>query len=1255
MKALLPRLCIVHLCLTPSPVEGHTRRGFPIGANLSPRGPEVRPPVPLVGSNRVLRIRSVQTQPICCRRESECPPVFTCGDSTTSERKSKRGRHPHRGSLHFVQGISYGVSPRLEELNVADAWGRKKKKKSSSIYPTGEDKQLSLRLSPQHVRDSLMVCKNESIFTTVTVSWGAEEAGDLLEELYRGSEVRRSSFPKYAFFKNADDFLGLEKIYTISTRRRWKTTSPWSSLMREDQLNKCIRQIDDMKGVYSEDLLAGLYALKHREEKRYLDQYTPSHYANSFIFLFPPPNLSGELHAGHYFNFVQLHVLLLFSRHIWSKFSLALYGADHGGLSAHAAFSRVANPKWTREKYMTEMKQWQEKLKEKILMCMQKMNIVVDRSRFYSTMDENMKNIVMDTFRVLYRNDFIVKKLYPVYYCPRLGTIVSKLDVEFREALRPKWRVTLRLVDGGEELHAHTSSDSPNGDTYPTEKSEDRVEGELPSCKYTNNSEQKNEVKFFPQSFHHFFNVKSIHEMEPGRTPSEYIHIEVANLEELKGIVAILYFSSKKEKRYRGKYALLPLLNRGIPLICGNERNVLPVLRRRKVEEITLHGVGHGENAEDVFIPVFSKERDFNHYANGTGYTQQSEELRCARRGDHTVHKEAQSCRGEQGLLPLVEHLMKNGLAEVVTPLDTKLKCAFYKNNECVLTLAEQWCLHYEKLCKTFFDGPHGGEKRSYRIIPSKYGDYFTGAFIPPTEWTLSRQVPYGHPVPLFKYEPPEWRVKKGDHLENTYCYVYGKDVDEAYHSLSKSQLLEDSQIRREFLKREDDVLDNWFSSSLYPLHCIKELGVDLPEFLRLRGNLVDFLLTGKDILQPWVVRSFVVLNYMLKHWGEDGKPVKKHPVEDADMKTDYTPPPLAATVKFHGILKDQTGRKISKSEMNASYYDNLVREANVDEVRLSFCFIQRDTEDVHLSENINRKSRKFLAKLWNVAKYIEQKCPLRSYEQMNRWSASTASNTNLAILTHLERTPHARISHVGTFRRYLQMVNSVLCEMKDYNVGKAINVIFNFLVNIFSKFYLTLHSGGYFKDGEDKLISNFLPVYIFRGILKIVFPFVPHISEVLYIRFFHREQMDSVGERQKPFHVSTPLSSNYNLMKNEMLAQIGEMPTPLDESFDVFTQLYTLLAKYRREKYLLQGHTFHVYLKQNYQDEVPIEYFKNEEASLEKFLGVNVRFTRDRKFPLEGNSSAYRNSTWEIIHDDSSFTITVGRGATEVPTGSSS
>ncbi|ANQ07821.1 ValS protein [Plasmodium coatneyi] len=1245
MKALLPHLCIMHLCLTPSPVEGHTRRGLLTGANLSPQGGEIRPRVPVVVPNRVFRIRSVATQPSCCKRPSECPPVVTRDDSSTSERKSKRGRHPYRGSLHFVEGISAGVSPRLRELGIATAGGRRrKKKKFSPIYPTTGEKQLPLRLLRNHVLDSLTVCKNESISTTVALSGGLEKTRDLLEELYQRGDVRGSPFPKYAFFKNTDGFLGLEKIYKISRRRRWNTTPSWSSLLQENQLHKYINQIDDLKGLYSKELTASLYTMKQREEKRYLDRYSPSEYAKSFIFLFPPPNLSGELHAGHYFNFVQLHVLLLFSRHVWSKFSLPLYGADHGGLSAHAAFSRVANPKWTREKYISEINRWQGKLKEKILTCMQKMNIVVDRSRFYNTMDENMKQIVKDTFRTLYRNNFIVKKLYPVYYCPRLGTIVSKLDVEFREALHPKWRVTLRLVDGGEESHADTSSDSPHGDTPPGEKSKDKI-GEQPNCKYTKNSQQTNEVKFFPQSSHHFFYLKSTHEVLPELTPSECIHVEVANLEELKKVVAILYFSPKKEKRYRGKYALLPLLNKGVPLICANERNVLPVLRSGKIQEGTLHEVGHGEGAGDVFIPVFSKEENFNHYANGTSYTDQSEALHYAKRGKHTQNSGTKNCQEEQGLLPLVEHLMESGLAKVVIPRETQLKCAFYKNNECVLTLAEQWCLDYEKLSKIFFDGPHGREKKSYRIIPSKYGDYFTGAFPPPSEWTLSRQVPYGHPVPLFKYEPPDGGVEKDALLGNSSCYVYGNDVDEAYHNLSKSKQFQGIQIRREFLKREEDVLDNWFSSSLYPLHCIKELGVDLFHFLRVRKSLVDFLLTGKDILQPWVVRSFVVLNYVMQHLGGDQNPEKSRLNKHADMKTDCAPPPLVGTVKFHGILKDQAGRKISKSETNATYYDSLVREANVDEVRLSFCFIQRDTEDVYLSENINRKSRKFLTKLWNIAKYIKEKCPPQSYEEMNRWFASTTSNPNLIILTHLEKNPHARISHIGTFRRYLQMLNSVLCQMKDYQVGKAINIIFNFVVNIFSKFYLTLHSGGYFKDGEDKLVSNVLPVYIFRGILKIIFPFVPHIAEVLFIRLFRKEQMDKVGKCQPPFNASTPLSSNYDLMKNEMLPPFEEKSSPLDKSFDVFMQLYTLLVKYKKEKYSHQGHTVHIYLKQNYDEEVPIEYFKNEEASLGKLLGENVRFSFGNESPLEGNPAAYPSTAWKIIHDDPSFTITVGEG----------
>ncbi|GAB66222.1 valine-tRNA ligase [Plasmodium cynomolgi strain B] len=862
------------------------------------------------------------------------------------------------------------------------------------MHKTVEEKRLSsLRLSPQHVLDPRTTCKNESIFTTVTLgtlNGAAKRTGDLLEQLYQKGEAKRSPVPKYAFFKNTDrgtnGLLGLEKIYRIATRRRWNTTPPWSSLLQEGHLNKYVSQIEELNGLYSEELMATMYAMKEREEKRYLDRFSPSQYANAFICLFPPPNLSGELHAGHYFNFVQLHVLLLFSRHIWSRFSLALYGADHGGLSAHAAFSRMANPKWTKEKYISEINQWQEKLKEKILTCMQKMNIVVDRNRFYNTMDENMKKFVACIFQTLYRNDFIVKKLYPVYYCPRLGTIVSKLDVEFREALRPQWRVTLRLVDSGEESHVDTSSDSPHGDnTSPREKPKHRVVGELLNCKYPKNSHQTDEVKFFPQKFSHFFYLKSTHDVSPQVTSTNYINVEVSNLEDLKRLVAILHFSPKKEKNYGGKYALLPLLNKGVPVICANERNVRPLLGSRNMQGGSVHELSQGASTGDVFIPVFSKKEDYNHYANGRSYIDQPEPSHCAKGEKHTLRKETENWQAEQGLVPLVEHLLESGLAKEVTPRETQLKCAFYKNNECVLTLAEQWCLHYDKLSKIFFDGPHGGEKKNYRIIPSKYGDYFTGAFPPPSEWTLSRQVPYGHPVPLFKYAPPEGGAQKeaplvggGDPLLGHSCYVYGNDVDEAYHRLSKSELFQRSQVRRELLKREDDVLDNW-------------------------------------------------------------------------------------------------------------------------------------------------------------------------------------------------------------------------------------------------------------------------------GILKIIYPFVPHIAEMIFIRLFPKEHINRVGKSQALLHVCTPLSSNYDLMKNEMLPQLGEKSS-LDKAFDTFMQIYSLLAKYKKGNYSHQGCTFHVYLKQNGEDEdgVPIEYFKNEEAFLEKSLGVNVRFLLGREPGLEGHSPAHPRTTWQrqILHDGPSFTIKVG----EVP-----
>ncbi|SBS83084.1 valine--tRNA ligase, putative [Plasmodium ovale curtisi] len=929
--------------------------------------------------------------------------------------------------------------------------------------------------------------------------------------------IYRKNYPlgilswRYSFFKiDTLPYLNSDIINEMFTRYITNSVNFYVDIFTD------LYKICQYENVYDKAVTNFLYLFKKHEEKKYVQNFHSSHYGNAFILVYPPPNLSGELHAGHYFNFIHQHILLLFNKHILAR-------TDHGGLSAHEMFYKDHAGKKPSKRSSTrnsgesivgcvttecdiadhatddhatddhaaeqrDMSKWQESLREKILDDMQRMNIVVDMERFYNTMDSGMKDIVSKTFHVLFKNDIILNKFYPIYYCYELKTVIPRHDVEFREERTDKCVLRLHIVGQSNvrELTERTSErEVPHPVGFLTEgrhkngeeignfssqvdgsncclNEEDKYEGLLKDA-------HSNEVKLFPKRSCHF---EYINEDRKDIKSMDYIFLELESPEQMQDIAAVLYYSPRREK-YQQKFALLPFSNRAIPLVFCKWRTMRWSL-------LCSDSLGDNvqknqkQNSEDVFMPVFfSKWRD--------GYHKENPILSC-----------------------LSNEMDKTDYIKVQKAKDNIFKCAYYKNHRCKLVLSEQWGLKYDKLSKSFYETK---DNKDITIIPSKFKNYFLRNSIENDLWILSRQIPFGHPIPLYKYDPgeiiPSEKVSSGEALLKKFsCYVYGNNVEEAQENLIKSAYFERRNIKKEFLQRED-VLDSWFSSCLYFLHCLRESGVDVTHLLRERkGCLVDFLCTGKDILYPWVLRSFSLLYYLAEggHLEEilrresdaDGSisdaKCRRGKEEHGSGEVESAVKPklkfrLARTVKFHGILRDNVGRKISKSDINATHYKRLLEKVNTDSMRLSLAFLEKGKEDVVFSQNYIFKSNKFLRKLWNIGTYIKKNCPFEPYEMFSTYFRNRkeyiyeflkkyVDSSNEIEVLDVSLTP--RMAHVGIFTLYCDTINQVIKEIICFNTSKIIHVIYDFIMKVFSRFYMVycLHESN---NGKINDIGAFL------------------------------------------------------------------------------------------------------------------------------------------------------------------------------------
>ncbi|CRG95338.1 valine--tRNA ligase, putative [Plasmodium gallinaceum] len=1069
---------------------------------------------------------------------------------------------------------------------------------------------------------------------------------DILKIINKKKNELRNVF-NYGFFKKDPILLNYELFIEILKRDAIKLNVHINHFT-------FIYNIDELDKIYNNLIVKYLYLFKKNKEKQYIEKFNTRNYYNSFILIYPPPNLSGKLHAGHFFNFIYQNIFFLFNKHILSKYSIPFFGSDHGGLSTHEMFSKIfKKTNLSREEYLVEIKKWQTNLKKNILESIQKMNIVVDENNFYNTIDEPMRNIVSKSFYILYKNNLIERKFYPVYYCKQLNTIIPYFDLIFKKEQKEIYQVKLYLIkkeninkpnenkDTGDYYgnyydykNNHNNFRKYNNDYIKESRcSENRKENiRLNFDKDNKNddikeSKDSSKVKFFHKKIFHFeylneIEINSINKLH-------YINIELENIENLNRLIAILYFS-KKEK-YQNKYALLPLSNRTVPLIFHKKKNFYSSLYDNKDNE-----------EEDLFIPVFSLKNENTNDFKNKEYTSTN---RNYEKKTHTGNPEDKNS--------ILLELKKNNLIKIIKQENSIVKYAYYKNYKCILTLSDQWNIKFHELNKLFSKSFN----KDFTILPSKFKDCFFDNSLNNNEWFLSRQIHYGHHIPLFKYEKFE-TIEKDITSNRFSCFIYGNNIDEAYENLIKSNYFENDKIRKEYLKKEEDVLDSWFSSSLYFFYCLYKNKIDLYKLLEVKNYLVDFIYTGKDIMYPWIIRSFILLNYFIKndyikdildyakknHNSMIDNSIKNnnntnntnsniYNINDIrngfnndskkylqDKKVKYLEKSyLANIVKFHGILKDNIGKKISKSEENSTYYNKYIENTNIDSIRLSFSFLQKGTEDIIFSENFIHKSNKFIRKIWNIGNFIKKNCSFKLYIEMKCYLL----NDNQRIHDFLKKKEIQKISDIGIFEKYCSTINSFMHEMKSHNMSTSINIIYTFVMNFFSKFYLNY----YLYDNDNKKVKNFLIFHIFKGVLKTLYPFIPHITEILYTQLYLKYE----SHKHVPFKL---LSCNYNFFENQNFI--------LNENFEekyfvAFEEIFNYLRNFKKR--MSSNKIANIYLKE-YQKKISINYFKNEENTLKKAFDINVSFHIFDKNMLNQHEEAYKKQSKQILYCNGYFVI---------------
>lgn len=470
-----------------------------------------------------------------------------------------------------------------------------------------------------------------------------------------------------------------------------------------------------------------------------------------------------------------------------------------------------------------------------------------------------------------------------------------------------------------------------------------------------------------------------------------------------------------KDKRYKkliGKTAILPIANRKIPIIA--DEMVDMDFGTGAVKITPAHDPADFETAKRHNLPLDYRVLDNDGVMmKHTGVFAGKKELEAR-------EMMIEMLRGRGNLMKVTPHTAQVGYSE--------------RGGVRVQTIVStQWFVDSKKLAEKVMAG---WANKEFEIVPSRYGDIFEALMNNLHEWCISRQLWWGHQIPAY------YDKTTGDLLGVT------ADPTALYKKHGKDNVV-----------RDEDVLDTWFSSALWPFSVL-DWSFEKESKLFQKFYPAQVLETGHDILLFWVVRM------LLFGYGITGQTPFK-------------------TVYLHGLVTDDQGRKFSKSLGNGIDPIEVIKQYSADALRLSLVVGNTPGNNLRFSTDIVKNNQTFLNKLWNVARFV--------------WM-NVADGQDMETDTEkLEKTLTKNWSKLMDYERWIltrlkRTVMEVTRGMEEYDFGMAGEKLYAFTRDEFADYAIEC-----FKLSKDESkYGKEVMSYSLLTILKLWHPYIPFVTEAL-------------------------------------------------------------------------------------------------------------------------------------------------------------
>ena len=394
----------------------------------------------------------------------------------------------------------------------------------------------------------------------------------------------------------------------------------------------------------------------------------------------------------------------------------------------------------------------------------------------------------------------------------------------------------------------------------------------------------------------------------------------------------------------------------------------------------------------------------------------------------------------------IVKDLKETGLMEKVEDYTNKVGYS-ERNPDTVIEprLSLQWFLRMKHFADIALPPVVNGEMKFY---PQKYVNTYKNWLENIQDWCISRQLWWGHRIPAYYYDEEK--------------YVVAETAEEALELARKES--GNAALQLTDLTQDEDALDTWFSSWLWPISLFDGINNPGNEEISYYYPTCD-LVTAPDIIFFWVARMIMA--------GEE-----------------YMGTFPFKNVYFTGIVRDKLGRKMSKSLGNSPDPIELIEKYGADGVRMGMMLSAPAGNDILFDEALCEQGRNFNNKIWNAFRLVKG------------WQVADVAQ------------PEACKTATAWFEAKLKQVYEELADLfSKYRLSEALMAVYKLFWDEFSSWYLEMVKPAYI-NGEAQPIDRQTydaTLHFFDVLLKMLHPFMPFITEELWQALYEREEGDSI------------------------------------------------------------------------------------------------------------------------------------------------